>query len=138
MNEKIKINQSKDLMPKKNEKDTASTQEGEMAIDFYETPSDFFVLSAIGGIEQKDLEIEIKNNILIIKGFRQDPSQEKEKNYFLKECHWGPFSRKIILPEEIDITKIEAFFQKGILKIKIPKTQKIKEKKIEIKGEQKL
>jgi HSP20 family protein len=134
MNNKIKIEETKDLIPKENSKE-GNQEEGEVAIDFCETPSDFILLAALGGIELKNLEVSIENNILIIKGFRENPLKEKDKNYLLKECFWGPFSRKIILPEEADISKTEAFFQKGLLKIKIPKIIKIKQKKLEIKGE---
>jgi len=58
--------------------------------------------------------------MMVIKGDRQNP-HEGDKKYFYQECWWGPFSRKIVLPENIDIEKAEAQMEKGLLTIKIPK-----------------
>ena len=84
-------------------------------------------------MKSEDLDILIENNILIIKGYREAPGKEENKKHLLKECYWGPFSRKIVLGEDVDIARAEAFFQKGILKIKIPRIKRIKEKKLEVK-----
>ena len=62
--------------------------------------------------------------MMIIKGNRCDPHSEgSDKKYFYQECYWGPFSRKIVLPENIDIDKADAQIDKGILTIKIPRNE---------------
>lgn len=95
--------------------------EGQLAVDVYETESEFVVLTAIAGILAKDLDILIEKEMLVIKGERPNPQKSEEKNYFYQECYWGPFSRKIILPEGIDASQADASIDKGILVITMPK-----------------
>jgi len=83
-------------------------------------------LAAIAGIQIKDLDISVEKDMMIIKGSRQDPHSDPEKKYFYQECYWGPFSRKIILPENIEVEKTAAQMDKGLLTIKIPKSEKSK------------
>ena len=61
--------------------------------------------------------------MMVIKGSRCDPYEHPDKKYFYQECYWGPFSRKIVLPENIDIDKADAQMDKGVLTIKIPKVE---------------
>ncbi len=134
--QKLKIEESQNLISKQESKKTFSRKEGQLAIDCYETPSHFVILATIAGVKIEDLDIAIENNILIIRGFRETPEKEENKKYFLKECYWGPFSRKIVLSENVDISRAEAFFQKGILKIKIPRIKRVKEKKVAIESKE--
>jgi HSP20 family protein len=103
-------------------------QDGELVIDVFETNSDFVVLAAIAGVQIKDIDISLEKDMMVIKGNRQDPQIDPEKKYFYQECFWGPFSRKIILPENVDIDKADAQMDKGVLTIKIPKNETIKGK----------
>ncbi|MEK7124751.1 MAG: Hsp20/alpha crystallin family protein [Patescibacteria group bacterium] len=97
------------------------SQDGELVVDVFETNSHFMVLSAIAGVQIKDLDISVEKEMMIIRGQRQDPHEHPEKKYFYQECYWGPFSRKIVLPENIDTDSAEASMDKGVLLIKIPK-----------------
>jgi len=97
--------------------------EGELVIDVFETNSDFVVLAAIAGVQIKDLDISLEKDMMVIKGNRCDPHNHPDKKYFYQECYWGPFSRKIVLPENIDIDKADAQIDKGILTVKIPKNE---------------
>ena len=99
-------------------------QDGELVIDVFETNADFVVLAAIAGVQIKDIDISLEKDMMIIKGARQDPHMHPGKKYYFQECFWGPFSRKIILPENIDIDKADAQMDKGVLTIKIPKNEK--------------
>ena len=99
-------------------------QEGELVVDVYETNSDFVVLAAIAGIQIKDIDISLEKDMMVIKGNRYDPHINPDKKYFYQECYWGPFSRKIVLPENIDIDKADAQIDKGILTVKIPKNER--------------
>jgi HSP20 family protein len=103
-------------------------QDGELVIDVFETNSDFVVLAAIAGVQIKDIDISLEKDMMVIKGNREDPQIDPEKKYFYQECFWGPFSRKIILPENVDIDKADAQMDKGVLTIKIPKNETIKGK----------
>lgn len=107
-------------------------QDGELVVDVYETGSDFVVLAAIAGVQIKDLDISLEKDMMVIKGNRLDP-HNAEKKYFYQECYWGPFSRKVVLPENIDIDKADAQIDKGILTIKIPKNEQTDKPKVGIK-----
>jgi len=98
-------------------------QEGELVVDVYETNDNFVVLAAIAGVQIKDLDISLEKDMMVIKGDRCDPHDHPDKKYFYQECYWGPFSRKVVLPENIDIDKADAQIDKGILTVKIPKNE---------------
>jgi len=98
-------------------------QDGELVVDVFETEKDFVVLTAIAGIQIKDIDISLEKDMMVIKGNRCDPHDHPNKKYFYQECYWGPFSRKIVLPENIDIDKADAQMDKGVLSIKIPKIE---------------
>ena len=97
--------------------------DGQLTVDIYQTSSDLIIQSAVAGVDLKDLDISIDKDLVLIKGKRNKPSKEKG-DYFCKECYWGTFSRKIILPVEVNCDKIQATLKKGILTIKIPKKTK--------------
>lgn len=107
-------------------------QEGELVVDVYENNSEFVVLAAIAGVQIKDIDISLEKDMMIIKGNRCDPNAQGDKKYFYQECYWGPFSRKIILPENIDIDSADAQMDKGVLTIKIPKNEPV-ENKLDVK-----
>ena len=101
---------------------------GQLAVDVYQTDTDFCIQAPIAGVNQENLDIAIENEMLVIKGEREEPKSEEEKKYFYQECYWGPFSREIILPEDIDPEKIKASLKEGILLVTIPKTKAVKKK----------
>lgn len=108
-------------------------QDGELVIDVFETGADFVVSAAIAGVQIKDIDISLEKDMMVIKGNRCDPHEHPDKKYFYQECYWGPFSRKIVLPENIDIDKADAQMDKGVLTIKIPKNESNGKGKIGIK-----
>ena len=115
----------------KEENKVIFNQEGELVVDVFETNTDFVVLAAIAGTNIKDLDISVEKEMMVIKGNRPDPHDIPEKKYFYQECYFGPFSRKIVLPENIYTEKASAEMDKGMLTVTIPK--KDVEEKIEIK-----
>lgn len=102
---------------------------GQLAVDVFQTEGEFCVQAPIAGVGQNDIDIAIENGMLIIRGERREPISGKEKKYFYQECYWGPFSRQIILPEDVNSEKIKASLKNGILVIRIPKAEP-KNKKI--------
>lgn len=108
--------------------------EGKLAIDLYKAGGDLVIQSTIAGVKPEDLDITIQGDIVTIKGVRAKPSEEPERSYYYQECYWGPFSRQIILPEEVDPSRAEASLEEGILTIRIPRIEKEKKRKILIKG----
>ena len=100
----------------------ARTPEGELAVDIYETEKEVFIKTAIAGIKPEDLKLSLSHDIVTIRGVRHDETTEgEERQYLCQECHWGAFSRTVILPAEIKVEKAEAVFKSGILLIKLPK-----------------
>ena len=125
----------KDLSAQAGETTSSSIfdREGELVVDVFETDKHFIVLSAIAGAQIKDIDISLEKDMMIIKGNRQDPLNHPEKKYFYQECYWGPFSRKIVLPEDINIQDADAQIDKGLLTIKIPKLEGEGKEKLGIK-----
>jgi len=108
--------------------------EGQLAVDVYQTSSEFCVQAPIAGVKLEDLEVSVENEMLLIKGERKEPVGDSEKNYFYQECYWGPFSRQIILPDDVDISRVKASLNKGILVVKIPRVRRVKKKKVTIQA----
>ena len=101
-------------------------------IDISETDAAYKIEAELPGINQKEIDVKIDNNILTIKGKKEDIKEEKEKNYHLWERYYGAFQRSISLPNNIEPEKIKASFENGVLNISVPKNDKRTPKKIEI------
>jgi HSP20 family protein len=114
------------------EKKTWDGPNGQLVVDVYETEKELVIQSAIAGIKTDQIDVSLENDILIIKGERDNPSKDKGQRYFLKECYWGPFSKEIILPREIDTSRIDAKVKEGILTVRMPKIERSKNKKISV------
>lgn len=127
---KTEIKKEKINSSEKKEKNWPKSK-GKLAIDFYETPKELVIQSPIAGIEIEDLDISVENDMLIIKGERENPIKE-EKDYISQECFWGEFIRKVIFPQQVDKENIEAKMIDGILIIRMPKVEKKEEQKIKV------
>ncbi len=100
---------------------------GQVAVDIYEHDNYYIIKAPIAGVRLSDLDIEITDNVIVIRGTRAQTDQVPNDQYYLQECFWGEFSRKITLPFPIDPKKIKATFNKEcILKILVPKEEKVK------------
>lgn len=107
--------------------------EGQLTLDVYQDEDNIVIKSTIAGVIPEDLDISINNDMLTIKGKRQQQTEIKEDDYFYQECYWGAFSRSVILPMEVETDKIDAALKDGILTIKLPKSRKAKARKIEVR-----
>ncbi len=116
--------------------DLTSQEEGQLAIDVYETEDDIVVQSTIGGIKAEDLDIAIEDDMVTIRGARENKTEKAGKKYFYQECYWGAFMRKVILPEEVDAGKAKATIKEGILTLTIPKIHRKTKKKIAVEQEE--
>lgn len=152
--EKIKTENKEDIMEQKNEKiiieepsfakasegkekrwpSFAKDQEGQLAVDVYQTEEFLVIQSAIAGIKPESLDIIIEGDMVAIKGVREKPEEKEDRNYFYQECFWGPFSRQIILSLEVDPGRAEALLKDGILTIRMPKIERDKKRKLVVKG----
>jgi len=113
--------------PLKDQKMTGKKQQGQVAVDIYEQDNYYIIKAAIAGIRLSDIDIEISDNVLTIRGVRQQTDTIAPDQYYLQECFWGEFSRSVTLPFAIDPKKVKATFNKEcILKVLIPKEEKVK------------
>jgi len=103
--------------------------EGQLAIDVYHDNKKIVIKSTIAGADPKNLNISLHNDLLIIKGKREENEKTSEDQYLFRECYWGPFSRSIILPSEVEPKKVRAEIENGVLTITL---QKSKPEKIEV------
>jgi HSP20 family protein len=108
--------------------------EGQLTIDVYQTKDDIVIESTIAGVKPEDLDIDITNESVSIRGERRRETCVPESDYLYQECYWGRFSRSVILPQEIDPDKASAEMDQGILKITLPKINREKSKKLRIKA----
>ncbi len=97
--------------------------EGQLSVDVSETPTHIIVRSAIAGITAENLDIALSEDALTIRGERHHVSEQKNEHTHIQECHWGTFSRSIILPTHVDPNSVEATLKKGILTITIKKAE---------------
>ena len=105
------------------------------AVDIYEKDNNVIVEAEVVGINPKNIEVNIENNILTIKGKEEQKSEVDEKNYYRKEIRHGSFYRTIQLPE-VEESRAEAKFKDGILKVEVPKKEKQDKKTLKIKVEE--
>lgn len=111
-----------------------SKTKGQLAVDVFQTEDDIVVLAPVAGIKVEDVEVVVQEDVLTIRGIRSLDLDIPQKNYYAQECFWGEFTRSIVLPTAVNTAKIEASFQDGILKIQIPKANKVKMQIIKIKS----
>jgi HSP20 family protein len=102
--------------------------------DISETDKGYEVTAELPGIDAGDIDIKFANDTLTISGEKKAEKEEKRKDYHLSERHYGSFQRVFRLPPGVDDSKIDATFQKGVLKVTLPKnaTARNHEKKIPI------
>jgi HSP20 family protein len=105
-------------------------------IDLKETDKEFELFAELPGIDEKDIELTLSGDELTIRGEKRFDKEEKQENYRSMERHYGTFRRVISLPEEVDTQKVEATFDKGVLHIRLPRTERAKtsSRKIQIKS----
>jgi len=103
------------------------------ALDLAETANEFVVKAEIPGLDSKDIDISLSDNMLTIKGEKKQEREEKEENYHFIERSYGSFFRSIQLPGEVNQQKITTSYKNGILKIHLPKSEEAKKKELKIK-----
>ena len=104
----------------------------DLALDVVESKDEFVVKASVPGINPDDLEITFNNNTLTIRGEIKDEREVEEAQYHLRERRYGSFARSLTLPAGIEANKIEANYEAGVLKLRLPKAEEIKPKKIAI------
>jgi len=109
--------------------------DGQLSVDVYQDKDNVIIKSTIAGVKPEDIDISIQNDLITIKGKRDNDLTVSQEDYFYQECYWGSFSRSIILPVEVKSEETKAELKNGILTVILPKAKPIKAVSIKVKTE---
>jgi HSP20 family protein len=98
--------------------------------DIIETPDALKLKAALPGVDAKDVDIQVNDNILTLSAQRRHEEKVEEGSYHWIEQQYGTFSRSLALPRTVDTEKIEASYNNGILELKVPKKESSKPRRI--------
>ncbi len=98
----------------------APEEDARLAVDIFETPTEIVAKAPIAGVRAEHLDISLSHDMLTIRGKRAD-EPESGRSYLNRECHWGAFSRTVILPVSVSFERSRATFEQGVLTIRMPK-----------------
>ncbi|WP_143534259.1 Hsp20/alpha crystallin family protein, partial [Rhizobium sullae] len=107
-----------------------------LAVDLVEKENAYEITAELPGIDPNGLEVWVSNNLLTIKGEKQEAKEDKQKEYYVSERRYGSFQRSFQLLQGVDTAKIEASFNNGVLTVNLPKSAGAQEseRKIDIKA----
>jgi len=103
-------------------------------MDVAETDKEIEITAELPGLQDKDVQINVADNILTVRGEKKAEKEQKDKNYRLIERSYGSFERSLELPEGVDTNAIKASIDKGVLKVVVPKPAPAQVKKVEVKS----
>lgn len=98
------------------------------AIDVVEKDNAFGLTAEIPGLDAKNIELSLSDDVLTIKGEKSEEKEEKTKDRYVSERRYGSFRRSLQLPASVDAGKIEATYKSGVLTVKLPKSEEAKKK----------
>ncbi len=129
------LNQLFDLNWFNNGNLTSSLREADWVppINVKERQNDYLIFAELPGIDKKNVEISIENNMLTIQGKREEHKEEKDEKFLRVESTSGSFMRRISLPDSVDTEKASADFKNGMLEIILPKSKANGAKSIKIR-----
>lgn len=108
-------------------------REGGPRVDVEEDENNIHVTAELPGMEKDDFSVEITGNRLMLRGEKKSQREErKEGNYYFAECSYGSFARAIPLPCEVDTGKAEGNYKNGVLKLRLPKSEEAKAKRVNV------
>ncbi len=103
-----------------------------LPLDVYTTDNEIVVVAPVPGINPDDVEITLEGETLTIRG--EIPARLENVDYVFSECYHGPFSRTLQLNVPIDVDKVEATFENGMLTLVLPKAEAVKPKVIKVQA----
>ena len=107
----------------------------EPAVDLYEENDDIVVKAEMPGLSKDDIDVNITDHLLVLKGEKKKEEEASERDYYRSERVYGSFVRSIPLPAETDPQKAKATFKNGVLEIRLPKSDEAKKREIKVKVE---
>jgi len=104
-------------------------------VDVFEDKNDIVIKAELPGMDKDNIEVNLTDNTLTIKGEKKKEEEVKEENYYRCERAYGSFVRSVELPKAVHADKVKASFKNGILEVRVPKTEEAKAKEIKVKVE---
>jgi HSP20 family protein len=102
------------------------------SVDVSETQTETVVRAELPGMTQDDIELNLQENVLTLKGEKKQEKKEEGENFHRVERTYGSFSRSFSIPAGVKAEDIKATFKDGVLKITLPKPEEVRPKKIEV------
>lgn len=102
-------------------------------VDLYDDKDQVVVKAELPGMTKDEIEIDISDHQLTLKGEKKKEEEIKEENYYRSERSYGSFTRVLDLPAEVQNDKVHASYKNGVLEIRLPKTEEAKKKEIKVK-----
>ncbi len=119
--------------PRPYEKEALKLAEWSPVVDIQETETEYLVKAELPEVLKENVKVTVENGVLTIQGERKQEKEEKGKKFHRIERSYGTFLRTFTVPEEVEATKVAADFKDGVLRIRLPKTEKPRTKAIEVK-----
>ena len=107
------------------------------AVDVFDAKDAVVLKAELAGMKPDDIEIEVEDNVLTIKGERKFEEKVDDERYYRVERRYGSFSRSIALPQGVDSDDIQATYEDGVLEVRVPKVEEERPKKISVRAGQK-
>lgn len=111
---------------------TRTAQEWSPRLDMFDHGDRVVVKAEMPGVDKDDIDISVVGDVLTIKGQQKAEEEIKDEDYYCRERYCGSFHRAIQLPADVDIEKIEASYENGVLEITLPKSPEVTPKKISV------
>jgi HSP20 family protein len=102
------------------------------SVDIYENEGNLVLKAELPGIDPKDVDVRVENNVLTLRGERKFESEVKRDKYHRVERAYGTFSRSFTLPNVVDTDKIKAEYKDGVLQVTLPQREEAKPKQIQV------
>ncbi len=114
--------------------DDVTEDVGELSLDVINSSDAIIIKAMIAGVKPSDVDVDITRDSLTLKATRHDEHEIEDENFHMRELYWGTFARTIALPEEVDVDLAEAKEKHGLLIITLPKLDKHRKAKLQIKS----
>jgi HSP20 family protein len=102
------------------------------AVDIYEHQGNIVLTAELPGVDAKDVDVRVENNVLTLRGERKFENEVKREKYHRVERAYGTFSRSFTLPNVVDTEKIKAEYKDGVLQVTLPQREEAKPKQIQV------
>jgi len=96
---------------------------GSAGLELSETEDEIRVKAELPGMDEKDIAVDLEEDMLVIRGERRDEKESSKRNYHISEMSYGGYHRSIPLPAKVDRDKVRAKFKRGVLTLTLPKTE---------------